>query len=118
MSVKYLEQATESNNDMGNPSYIWEYSDTVAARETGVWLILPDRAGKVDAWLVSLIPSGGTARIEITGSVRADVLADSAQEYSWDDGNITISKNDALFNVSAVRAVGVTGSAKIEVRVS
>lgn len=112
----FLEKSAESNDQKGDN--IYEKESAVSAGETGDWVALPNGAGKVSTWQVSLIPSGGTARVEMTGSIRSKVIADTAQEYAWDDDAVSVATKDALVNVSAVRAVGITGSATLEVRVS
>lgn len=110
-----LVASVESNLEKG--SVIFEKEVSVKDGETSDWIALPDKAGKVENWLVSLIPSG-TARIETTGSLRSKVIANTAIEYAWTPGDVSANTNAAFQNVSAVRVVSVTGEATIEVRVS
>lgn len=110
-----LVASVESNLEKG--SVIYEKEKTIGAGVTSDWIALPDKAGKVDNWLVSLIPSG-TARIETTGSLRSKVVANTAIEYAWTPGDVSVNTNAAFQNVSAVRVVSVSGEATIEVRVS
>lgn len=109
-----LTASAESNLNKG--SMIWEKELTVQVGETSEWIILPDESGKVDKWLVSLIPSG-TAKVQTTSSLRSRVVANNAVAYDWAAGNVTGNTSTTFENVAAVRLVSTTGAATIEVRV-
>lgn len=116
MALQYLTASAETNKTKG--SAIWEGENSKATPGNGNTFLLIDLAGKVESWLVSLVVTSGTGKVQYTNSIRSKVLAGTAIWYDWNDGVVAANTNDVFFNVSAVRLVNVTGTTLIEVRVS
>lgn len=64
---------------------------------------------------VTIVPSGGTARVEYTTGSLADINNGVATWTTWPNGTVSASSNDTSAFQMFVRAVGLTGSATLTV---
>jgi len=66
---------------------------------------------------VVLFPTGGTAKVQYTISGEEDLEAGNALWFDWRFGDVSAVQGDGLYlPVTAIRAVGVTGGADLEIR--
>lgn len=116
MALKYLELTAETNNYKGECVYQeWE---KLSEPGDGNIFLLPDNAGKVESYLVNLIPSpGSSGLIEYSLSNREDIIAGNGIWKTWDSGIVTTTTDDVLFPVSAIRQVNISGTTTLELRV-
>ena len=62
---------------------------------------------------VTLVPSGGTARVEYTTSPLSDISNNKATWTAWPAGTVSVSTSDTSAYPMFVRVVGVSGSATL-----
>ena len=116
MSTTILQPNVETNEVKGK--VVYEGGEKKTSPGLGAAFILPDQAGFIDSWLLSLVMQtpGASGLIQYTISDRAAVLSDRAYWYNWDAGTVNENTNDVLYPVVAVRQRNISGTTKIEVR--
>jgi len=114
MAVNYMTPNTQSNTGSdGSPVY--EYTETKSAGTNTDPVLVPAGAGLITGWIVALVISSGSGRVEYSTSSRASVEAGTANWKAWDAGNVSATADDILEPVTAVRGVRLTGTIILEV---
>jgi len=109
MATKYLAPTAQSNASKGIPVYFT--SDRREALGNGAEIMAPAQAGELGTWMVTLIPTSGSGKIQATISE-----AEPRHWFDWDAGVVSVPTSDVLFGVKAVRVVNVSGTVGVEVR--
>lgn len=105
----YLTATSESNASTG--SVIYAATDERQAAGNGRAILIPDQTGKIDTWIIALKITSGSGKVQWT------VDESLSEWFDWDSGIVSSDTSDTLFGVKAVRAVNVTGTVKLFVRV-
>jgi hypothetical protein len=114
MAIQYFTKNDQSNTSKGE--VIWEATQALSSGTNGNSLVLPDETGKVESIMVSLVISSGEGKIQTTVSPLVNVEAGTANWIDWDRGAVSTTTADVFYNVTAIRAVRVSGTIKLEAR--
>ncbi|MCK5610890.1 hypothetical protein KAR91_53950 [Candidatus Pacearchaeota archaeon] len=96
----------------------WEHSEAILDGITSEALHMQPLGAEGGKAAVTLIAGAGTAKIQFTTSLTADVISDDAVWQDWDKGEVTGTVTDTLRGpASALRCVSVSGNVAYEVMV-
>jgi hypothetical protein len=102
------------NLEVRNPNkYAWEYQETLSSASEGVAVLVP--AG-VDNITLSLIVTAGSGKVQYTVSPIANVKNNTANWVNWDAGTVSATATDAIYPITALKQVNVSGTTRLEVR--
>lgn len=114
MAIINYTAAAQGSSISGKP--IYEAEETLSGAGNGSTIMLADGQGPVESIIVSLIINSGEGKLQTTASNVTDVKDDNANWVDWDQGSVTVTTTDVFYNVTAIRAVNVSGTIKIEAR--
>jgi hypothetical protein len=111
----YVNMLAAPINEGDQKIVAWEYEQSLSGAGNGDSILIPDEVKQIT--LTLSFATGATGRVEATTSSIAKVKAGTAVWVAWDAGVVATTTQDALYPVTAIRAVQVaTGTVKLEVR--
>jgi len=113
MGSIYPSKVRANNINDEQDQFAFEYSETLSSPGNGTWIEFPNG---VDGASVELVISSGTGKVQATSDSLSRVQAGSAEGVDWDLGVVSGTTQDYCAPVTAIRAVNVSGTIKINVR--
>lgn len=90
---------------------VFQHTEDVATGITSDPVIISNTVSTI---ILALIISSGTGRIEATLSSISKIKAGTANWFSWDAGDVSITTNDVSEKANAFRVVNTAGSVTLE----